>query len=136
MNDSRGSWFRVAFLAGTLYLIIGRVAALPGSNVRVWRLAAWLVSLAIFCAHIGYEHFKLRAPSPRAASHVAVAVAIGSFGLAVMGMVNSLSGDRGFRGVWMVALIAWPAITAIPAFIVALIAVATLRRLSQTSNSE
>ena len=136
MNALRASWFRVAFLVGTLYLIIGRVGALPAYNVRVWRFAAWLVSLAIFGAHIAYEHFKLRTGTRGAATHVAVAVAIGSFGLAVMGMINSLSGDRGFRAVWIVALIAWPAITAIPAFIVALIGVAALRRLSQTSNSE
>ena len=135
MNELRGSWFRVAFLVGTLYVIIGRVAALPAYNVRVWRLAAWLASLGIFAAHVGYEHFK-PVSSPRlAATHAAAAVAIGSFGLAVMGMINSLSTDTGFRLVWIVALIAWPAITAIPAFVVAYIAAAMLGRLSQTSNN-
>ena len=89
MNDSPRSWFRVAFAVGTLYLIIGRVAALSGYNVRVWRLAAWLVSLGIFGAHIAYEHFNRRSPPRPAATHVAVAVAVGSFGLAVMGMINS-----------------------------------------------
>ena len=135
MNEPRG-WFRVAFLVGTLYLIIGRVGALPAYNVRVWRLAAWLVSAAIFGVHIGYEHFKLRSPRRRAAIHAAAAVAIGSFGLAVMGMINSFSSETGFRLVWIVALIAWPAITAIPAFVVGFIAAAGLGRLSQNSNNK
>ena len=68
--------------------------------------------------------------------HVASAVAIGSFGLAVMGMINSLSTDSGFRLVWIIAPIAWPAITAIPAFVVAFSAAATLGRLSKVSSNK
>jgi hypothetical protein len=60
--------------------------------------------------------------------HVAVAVAIGAFLLAVAGMIHSLSTASGIRPTWLVALVAWPAFTAAPAFLVALMAGVVLAR--------
>ncbi len=74
---------RTAILIGVLYSVIGIVFALPTNHVRMWRLAAWVVSAIVFAAHIAYEHFRL-GNSPRAtALHTALAVAVGAFGLAV-----------------------------------------------------
>lgn len=60
--------------------------------------------------------------------YVALAVAIGAFGLAVAGMVRSLPTGSGVRPLWLLALVLWPAVTAVPAFLVAWIAGAALTR--------
>jgi hypothetical protein len=116
-------------LVGVAYFLIGRLFALPASHVRAWRLAAWLVSGAVYAAHIGYEHFALRnSPRPLAA-HAALAAAIGAFGLAVAGLVHSLWAASGFRATWLLALLLWPAVTAVPALLLALVAGVVLERL-------
>jgi hypothetical protein len=118
----RQAWVRAALLVGVVYLVIGRLFALPTDHVRVWRLAAWVVSGAAYAAHIGYEHFRLR-NSPRVtALHVALAVVIGAIGLVVAGMMYSLSTTSVIRPAWLLALVIWPAVTAVPAFLVALVA--------------
>ena len=125
-NQPRRKWIRAALLVGAVYLAIGRVSASQSDNVRAWRLAAWLLSGAIFAAHIWYEHSLLRSHHRLTAFHAAVAVAIGAFGLAVAAMIHSLSTAAGFRPVWFLALLLWPAVTAVPAFLVALLIAALL----------
>jgi hypothetical protein len=122
----RQAWVRAALLLGVVYFLIGRVFALPADHVRVWRLAAWIVSGGAYAAHIWYEHFRLRNSPRLAAVHVAVAVAIGAFALAVAGMIHSLSTASGIRPVWLLAIVLWPAMTALPAFLGALAAGAML----------
>ena len=56
----RQPWLRVALLLGAVYLLIGTVFPVPANHVRVWRLAAWVVSGVAFAVHIGYERFRLR----------------------------------------------------------------------------
>ena len=125
----RHRWIQIAFVVGLVYLLVGRLFALPASHVRAWRLAAWMVCGALFAGQIVFELLRLR-HSPRAtALHASVAVAIGAFGLAIAGVIHSLSIDRGIRPIWIAALVLWPAITAIPAFLVALVAAAVLSRL-------
>jgi hypothetical protein len=132
----RQAWVRAALLVGVVYLLIGRLFALPTDHVRVWRLAAWVVSGAAYAAHIGYEHFRLR-NSPRVtALHVALAVAIGAIGLAVAGMMHSLSTTSVIRPAWLLALVIWPAVTAVPAFLVALVAGAVLARLPRSADAK
>jgi len=112
------------------------VFALPADHVHAWRLAAWMVSGVAYAAHIGYEHFKLRSSPRSTAVHVAVAVAIGAFALAVAGMIHSLSTASTIRPVWLLALVIWPAVSAVPAFLGALVAGAVLQRLSQSADAE
>ena len=78
--------------------------------------------------------FKLRNSPRGTAWHVALAVAIGAFGLAVAGMIRSLPTGTGTRPLWLLALVLWPAITAVPAFLVAWIAAVVLAR--QTRNAD
>ena len=125
----RRSWLGLAVLLGVVYLLIGRLFPQPADNLRAWRLAAWVASGAAFAAHVWYEHFWLRHSPRSTALHAAAAVAIGAFGLALAGMIYSLSATSAIRPAWLIALVAWPALTAIPAYVVALVAGALLARL-------
>jgi len=121
-------------LAAAAYAAIGIVfAALPADahHVRVWRLAAWLASAVVAAAHILYEQYRLRS-SPRAtALHAAGAVALGAFGLALAANVHWLfAGTHGQRPP-LLALPVWPVITALPAFVAALVVAAVLARFSR-----
>ena len=126
--SARQPWIRAALLVGAVYLLIGRGFTLPAGHVHAWRLAAWLVSGVAYAAHIWYEHFTLRNPPRTGALHVALAVAIGAIGLAVLAMLHSLSTTSTIRPVWFLALVLWPAFTAVPAFLGALVAGAVLPR--------
>jgi hypothetical protein len=106
---------------GVLYSVIGFVFALPSPQERLWRLAAWVVSAVLYAVHIAYEHLRLRNSVRSIALHVTAAVAIGGFGLAVAALIHSLFVPPNYsRWRFGVALIAWPLITALPAFVVAL----------------
>jgi hypothetical protein len=100
-----------------------------GGHVHVWRLSAWVVSGVAYAAHIGYEHLRLRSSARAAASHAALAVAVGALALAVAGMIRSLATTSAVRPAWLLALVVWPAVTAVPAFLVALLAGALLARI-------
>ena len=71
----RKPWVRRIIIIGIVYLVVGIVfAALANPSVSdqvrvMWRLAAWAISAAVFAAHIGYEHFRLR-NSPSSAAFV------------------------------------------------------------------
>jgi hypothetical protein len=125
-------WHRAALLLGVLYLVAGLAfGALAGrassSQMRVtWRLLAWLISGAGFASHIGYEHFRLRNPPVRAALHASLAVALGAFGLAVAANVHALRSGSSHRGALALAIVLWPVLTAMPAFLVALALAALL----------
>ena len=138
--SDRQPWFRWALLVGILYAIVGIVfgalanPSLSHQAVVMWRLAAWLVSAAAFAAHLGYEHFRLRNPPLRAALHVAVAVALGAFLLAVWVIVHAhwvASNHQSPRAPW--ALVVFPVVTGVPAFVVALVVVAVLARMRRRS---
>lgn len=95
----------------------------------VWRLAAWLICAVAFAIHIGLEHFRFRNASPRAALHAAISVALGAFALAAAANIHALRVGTGNQRLLALALVLWPIITGIPAFIVALVTAAILARL-------
>src|SRR5918911_4368632 len=104
----RQAWLGTAILIGVLYCVIGVVFALPSNQVRVWRLAAWVVSAAVYAVHIGYEQFRL-GNSPRAtALHAALAVAVGAFLLAVAATVHAgtVPSHAPYRR-YLLALVVW-----------------------------
>src|SRR2546423_15651484 len=104
------SWFGTAILVSASYCVIGIVFALPSNQVRLWRLAAWVISAAVYAAHIGYEKFRL-GNSPRAtALHTALAVAVGAFGLAVAANVHELWVASSYRLSPVIALVGVPAL--------------------------
>ena len=123
MGESpRQSWVPVAVLLGIGYALVGIVFAVPASHVQAWRLAAWVVSAIGYGAHIAYERVRLQHSPGPAALHVAVAVALGAFGLAIGANVHSLSIESTdqHRQLLLLALGIWPIMTALPAFLVAL----------------
>ncbi len=123
MGESpRQSWVRTVVLLGIVYALVGIVFAVPATHVRAWRLAAWMVSTIGYAAHIAYERFRLQNSPGSAALHVAFAVALGAFGLAVGANIHSLStgSTNQHRPLLLLSLGIWPVITALPAFLIAL----------------
>jgi hypothetical protein len=118
----RSGWIPLTILAGAAYLIVGRVFAWPTTHAQAWRLAAWIVSACIFAAHLAHEQFRRRGIPSEVAWHTAAGVALGAFGLAVVGAVHSLSQGSSPLSSWLLALVLWPAFTAVPAFLVAVVA--------------
>ena len=135
-SSVRRSWVGVAVLAGVAYFVVGfgfALIATPTVSGRmwfVWRLAAWVVSAAVFAAHIGYEHFRLGSSPRVTACHAATAVALGAFLLAVAATVHAATVASHAPYVrFALALVVWPLVTALPAFLVALVVAALLARL-------
>jgi hypothetical protein len=124
------SWLRTAVFLGIGYALVGIVFAVPATNVKTWRLAAWVVSAIGYAAHIAYERFRLQNSPGSAALHVAFAVALGAFGLAVGANIHSLSvGSTNLhRQLLLLSLGIWPVITALPAFLVAFVTNIVLAR--------
>src|SRR5262249_21672784 len=118
--SSRKPWVRAVIFTGVVYVVVGYGSAaldpsVPDRARFGWRLAAWAVSVAVFAAHIGYEHFRL-GDSPRAlALHSAAAVALGAFMLAAAAMVHAATAAS-HAPYWqfLLALVLWPIITALP----------------------
>jgi hypothetical protein len=119
---NRLSWLVAMMLAGLTYGFIGIVFAVPSSHVRLWRLAAWIASGIVYVSHIAYERYRLHKRPLTTALHAAAAVALGAFVLAVGATVHAAmlpSHIPYWR--FRIALVVWPIITAVPAFIVALV---------------
>jgi hypothetical protein len=125
-------WLRAMILVGAIYLVaslgFGALAGAAGSHqMRVaWRLAAWATSAVAFGAHIWYEHFTLRSSTRRTALHVAMSAALGAFGLALAANVHARAANTGSPRALAIALVAWPVLVGLPAFLVALTAAAGL----------
>jgi len=136
---SRKAWVRVVILLGIAYSVVGIVFGTLASPTvsgqsRVMRLAAWVVSAAVYAAHIGYERFRLGASARATAMHVAMAVALGAFLLAAAATVHSMivaSHAPYWR--YLLALALWPIVTALPAFLVAFVAGALLGLLPRSA---
>jgi len=113
----------MAVFFGIAYAVIGIGFAVPATHVRAWRLAAWAVSAIGYAAHIAYERFGLKNSPASAALHVAFAVGLGGFGLAVGANIHSLSAGSSsqHRQLLLLSLGIWPVITALPALLVAVV---------------
>ena len=114
------NWVPPVVLFGIGYALVGILFALPTTHVQFWRLAAWAVCAIGFGAHIAYERLRLRNTVRSAALHVALAVAVGAFGLAASANIHALSTASGNQFRLLLALGIWPVITGLPAFLVAL----------------
>ena len=131
-DSSRQRWLSTVILVGALYLAVGiasgELAGAAASNQMqfFWRLSAFVISAVVFAAHIAYEHFRLRNTARSTACHASVAVAFGAFALALAANIHDLGSASGYRPRMLIAFVAWPLLTAVPAFIVALVASAGL----------
>ena len=133
MNESGRQRSLIAVtLVGVLYPVVGITSAIlagaaASDQMRfIWRLSAFIFSAVVFAAHIAYEHFRLRNRVRSTAWHTSGAVAFGAFALALMANIHDLGSASGYRPRMLIALVAWPLLTAVPAFIVALVVAAGL----------
>jgi hypothetical protein len=130
-DSGQQRWLSIAILVGVIYLAVGitsgALAAAAASNqVRLWRWSAFVISGVAFAAHIAYERFRLRNGARPAAWHTSVGVAFGAFALALAANIHDLGSPSGYRPRMLIALVAWPLLTAVPAFLVALVVAASL----------
>src|SRR4030095_4170719 len=126
-------WREAVLLTGVFYCTVGIAFTTFGSwsssnrGVVAWRIASFVVSLVAFAIHIGYEHFSVVNRPPIVALHTSLAVAFGGFLLALAANINSFRVANSKHGLLALALIIWPVMTGIPAFVVALITAAGLK---------
>jgi hypothetical protein len=123
----RKHWVRAALVVGVTYAAIGIAFSVFGSwsasssGHLTWNRLAFLASGIVFAFHIAYEHFRLHSSVRPTAARVSIAVAIGAFLLALKANIHDLGSATGYRPRVLIALVAWPLLTAVPAFIVALV---------------
>jgi hypothetical protein len=129
----------VVFL-GVVYSIAGIVSgALAGQAashqaVIAWRWAAWLVSAIAFGAHIIYEQVRLRTSPKITALHVSSAAGLGAFGLAIAANVHAqIVSPQQHSLILVLSLAIWPAMTALPAFVVALVSAILFARVRRNT---
>jgi len=128
------AWIRAMILVAVAYAVSGIVFGMLASSadanhVRLWRLGAWVASAVVAAGQIGYERFRLGSSPRSTASHAAGAVALGAFGLALAANIHALLAPAHGQRLPLIALVAWPVITAVPAFLAALVIAAVLARL-------
>ena len=133
LNASRHQRFWI-LIVGVVYVLVGYGSALLDSSVPaqmrfIWRLGAWIACGLAYAAHIAYEHFRLHSSTFATALRVAMAVALGAFLLAIAATIHAATVSS-HAPLWqfLIALVAWPIITALPAFIVALAIAVVLAR--------
>jgi hypothetical protein len=132
MNSTgRLKWFWVVLVMAIVYLVTGLVfaelsrTAASSQGRAAWRLAAWVVSAVAFAAHIRYEHARLHSTPRINALHVALAVGLAGFGLALSADLHGRATSHPFPAL---ALAIWPIATAVPAFVVSLVVAVILGR--------
>ena len=132
MNASRKyQWLYAVILFGTVYLVVGVAFPNPPASNEMqfmWRLAAWLICAVAFAIHIWLTHFRFRNSPRGAALHAAMSVALGAFALAAAANIHALTAGTGNQRLLVLALVIWPMISGVPAFVIAFVAVAVLAR--------
>lgn len=123
MKTAGRKWFLTAVLIGATYFVVAIAfgqfanwATFDWTRVT-WNRLAFLASAVAFAFHIGYEHFRLGRSSLRNAAHVAIAVGLGAFLIALAGNIHEFGSASGYRLRMLIAFVAWPLITAVPAFL-------------------
>jgi hypothetical protein len=114
-------YFAAAFTSSAL-----AGAASSNRMVLIWRWSAFVVSALAFAAHITYEQFRLGHRAIITAFHTSMAAAVGGFALALWANIHDLASATGYRPRMLIALVAWPFLTGLPAFVIALVISAIL----------
>ena len=139
MNASRKhEWLRAVILFGMVYFVVGVAfpnPPAPNGMQFMWRLGAWVTCAVAFAIHIAIEHFALRNSPRRTAVHAAVSVALGALGLAAAANIHALTAGTGNRRLLALALVIWPIMTGVPAFVVALAAAAGIAQVRPNDKS-
>jgi hypothetical protein len=137
-SDSRGR-VRAVLLFGAFYLAVGIVTAALAKGasshamVVAWRLAAWVTSGVAFAAHIAYQQMRLRTPPRVTALHAALAAALGAGALAAAALARAAATGTGRPRLLAIAIVVWPVMTFVPAFLAALASATLLDRVRPRS---
>jgi drug/metabolite transporter (DMT)-like permease len=121
-------------LFGVVYLVVGITFAVLANSADsnamevVWRLTAWLAGAVVFAVNIVYEHSRLRSSPLSTALRSSLAVALGAFTLAAAANLQTLWATPSNHRSIALALVVWPLVAAVPAFVVTLIVGAWLAR--------
>jgi len=78
------------------------------------------VSAIVFVTHVGYERIVRASSAVTTARHAALGAALGACGLAIAATLHHLATGAGSGRLLGLAIVVWPLITAVPAFLVAL----------------
>jgi RsiW-degrading membrane proteinase PrsW (M82 family) len=124
-------------LFGALYCAVGVVFAEIGKSSHgiLWRRLAWVVSAVAFGAHIIYELIVRGSTTRATATDVSVAAALGAGGLAIAANLHGWWTES-YQSSLALAVVAWPLLVLIPAFVVAFVAAALLDRWRRRADSE
>jgi hypothetical protein len=120
--SARGQGLGAAFLVGAIYTALGVAASTIGGTAasagvgRAARWATFLLSGIAFVLHVVRERAGGSAVWS-AARRSALAAAIGGLGLALAANVHELVAGEGYRPRLLVALVVWPVLTGVPAFL-------------------
>ncbi len=104
----------IMLLCGLGYVVVGLAFgalanASAGHAREAWRLSAFAVSAALFVSQFVFEYRRAGRTPSEVAAYCALAVALGAFGLAAAGRLRT-------------ALVVWPGVTGVPAFVAAWVA--------------
>lgn len=129
----KSTWVSAAFMAGLLYVLIGLVSAalaggVWGPRMRFWRGMAWALSAIVFGVHIARDRLRMRYSATSTALHAALGAALGALGLAISATIHGYAVSSPHLRAVKLSLLIWPIITAVPAFVVALLVGLVLRR--------
>jgi hypothetical protein len=134
MEGPTRQWIARVLLVALVYLIAGLAfGALAGNAVShqmvvTWRLGAWLLSAIAFATHILFDLFRARFTPSATAFHAAIGAALGSLGLAAAATIHAHLSATAHRFPALLALITWPLLTGLPAFVVAFVVASVLVR--------
>src|SRR5262245_13209118 len=124
-------------LVGASYFAVGHASAILAGvaasrqMLLFWRWSAFIICGIIFGAHIAYEHYRICNRSRPTAWITSVAVAFGGLAFALAANVHELSSASDYRPRMLLALLTWPLLTGVAAFIVALVVASGLRVLAE-----
>ncbi|HEX2640228.1 MAG TPA: hypothetical protein VHL50_06640 [Pyrinomonadaceae bacterium] len=122
---------RAIIIFGMLYAVVGIAFPNPSSSEVqfVWRLAAWLTCLSAFSVQIWFGHFRSKNRPRETALDASLSVALGAFALAVSANVHARMAGTGNLGLLTMALVIWPIVMGVPAFVLAFVSAAVFARM-------
>jgi hypothetical protein len=123
-TTSQDRWLPAVILVALGYVLVGYCTTLFADSAatdlmrNMWRRAAFLVSGFVFVLHFWYDFYRRHHPPRATALHASLSVALAAFILAVQANVHAWVTGTGNTTMLAIALLVWPTMTGIPAYLV------------------